>query len=138
MFEQLKTILTNEYQSEIARFDSLKEQITNIEEEMKKDDSEDEYQEKLKELNKRYGVFKRGSKEYKSELNSIQVEYSKKLKEFEQQHTNYTDLRREAALINIYIIQKKLDQLNKANSLEDLRMTEEDAQKMIEEKVNNV
>lgn len=106
MFEQLKTILTNEYQSEIARFDSLKEQITNIEEEMKKDDSEDEYQEKLKELNKRYGVFKRGSKEYKSELNSIQVEYSKKLKEFEQQHTNYTDLRREAALINIYIIQK--------------------------------
>ena len=130
MFEQVKTILSNDYNTEMNKFNDLKSQMTVIEENLKQDTSEEEYQNSIAELNKKYGIFKRG-KEYKNELKQLQEEYYEKLKQFEEEHTRYIELKNEAAKINIYIIQKKLEQLNNANSLEDLKMTEEDAVRII-------
>jgi len=137
MFEQIKVLLTDEYNSEIARFDNLKNQIENLKQQMKADNSEEEYKYNLQELNKKYGFLKRGSKDYKRELDNLRVEYNKKLIEFEQLYSNYVDLKNEAAKINIYVIQKKLEQLSNANTLEDLRITEEEAEKMINQKVGS-
>ena len=85
----------------------------------------------IKALNKRYGIFKKGSKQYKEELSNIQNEYYEELKKFEQDHNHYLELSREASKINVYVIQKKLEQLMNANSLEDLKLTEEQATQIL-------
>lgn len=134
MFEQLKILLTDEYKSELSRFEELKNQIEALEVEMQSDNSEEEYQKNLKELNKKYGIFRNTKKEYKQKLTDLQISYQEKLIQFQKTYDHYRDLKAEASRINIYGIQKKLDQLNVAKSLEDLRMTEDEAKKIIEEK----
>lgn len=134
MFEQLKILLTDEYKAELSRFEDLKNQIEDLEVEMQSDKSEEEYQKNLKELNKKYGIFRNTKKEYKQKLADLQISYQEKLLQFQKIYDHYKDLKAEASHINIYGIQKKLDQLNIAKSLEDLRMTEEEAAKIIEEK----
>ena len=131
MFEQLREYLKNEYNSEMSKFDDLKNQMEELEDNLKNDDSEALYQDSLKSLNKKYGLFKRNSKEYKEELLKLQTDYYEKLKVFEENHNHYLDLKKEASMINIYVIQKKLERLNNANSLEDLRLTEDDAAKIM-------
>ena len=131
MFEQLREYLKNNYNEEMSRFDTLKNQMEELEDNLKVDDSESVYQDNLKALNKKYGLFKKGTKEYKEELNKIQSQYFVKLKKFEEDHKHYLELKKEASMINIYVIQKKLERLNNANSLEDLKLTEDDAVKII-------
>lgn len=137
MFEQVKAILTEKYQSEISKFEELKKQIDNLEQTMREDSSEEEYKNNLNELNKKFGLFKRGSKKYKEELINIKTEYMQKLRNFEALHNNCVEIKNEAARINIYIIQKKLEQLMNANSLEDIKMSEEEANDIISEGVNS-
>lgn len=134
MFEQVKTILTEQYNAEMKKFDELKSQIDAMEEVFKNDTSEADYQSTVKGLNAKYGLFKRG-KEYKKELRDAQIEYDKKLKQYDKDYKKYLELKNEAAKINIYIIQKKLEQLMNANSLEDIKMTEAEAEKIINEGV---
>ncbi|MBP3766111.1 MAG: hypothetical protein J6G98_02915 [Bacilli bacterium] len=131
MFEQLREYLKNEYNNEMNLFDSLKAQMEELENNLKVDDSEDVYKSSIKALKKKFGIFKRNSKEYKNELYNIQSEYYNKLKDFEAKHDHYLNLKKEASQINIYVIQKKLERLNNANSLEDLKLTEEDATKIM-------
>lgn len=131
MFEQLREYLRSNYNEEMARFEELKGKMEELENELKIDDSEVIYQDGIKALNKKFGLFKRGSKEYKQELLKLQTEYYEKLKLFEENHNKYLDLKKEASMINIYVIQKKLERLNNANSLEDLKLTEDDATKIM-------
>lgn len=135
MFEQVKPILEKKYNSEMTRFDELKQQLEQYEEKFKNDTSEDEYKSNLKALNKRYGLFKRGSKQYKDELNNLMIEYNEKLKQFEEDYKQYVDIKNQAAKINVYVIQKKLEQLMNANDLKDLKMSEEEATRIISETV---
>lgn len=135
MFEQVKPILEKKYNSEMTRFDELKQQLEQYEEKFKNDTSEDEYKSNLKALNKRYGLFKRGSKQYKDELNNLMIEYNEKLKQFEEDYKQYVDIKNQAAKINVYVIQKKLEQLMNANDLKDLKMSEEEATRIISEGV---
>ena len=130
MFEQVSEVLRNDYTTEMNKFDELKNQINAYEEQFRTDKSEADYQRDIKYLNKKYNVFKRG-KEYKAELEKIQKEYYEKLQQYEEDHKKYVELKNEAAKINVYVIQKKLEQLNNAKSLEDLHMTEEDAVRII-------
>ena len=130
MFEQVSEVLRNDYTKEMNKFDELKEKINSLEEKFKNDKSEADYQRDLKSLNKKYNLFKRG-KQYKEELNKLQLDYNEKLNQFEADHNHYIELKNEAAKINVYVIQKKLEQLNNAKSLEDLHMTEEDAVRII-------
>jgi hypothetical protein len=137
MFEQVKEILDEKYKSEIARFDELKNEVDALEQQMKEDNTEEEYQNSIKELNKEYGIFKRG-KEYKEKLNKLKVDYFEKLKEFETIHNSYIDLKNEASKINVYILQKKIEQLNNAEDLKDLKITESEAQKIINDKLSSL
>ena len=130
MFEQVSEVLRNDYTTEMNKFDELKNQINAYEEQFRTDKSEANYQKDIKFLNKKYNVFKRG-KEYKAELEKIQKEYYEKLQQYEEDHKKYVELKNEAAKINVYVIQKKLEQLNNAKSLEDLHMTEEDAVRVL-------
>ncbi len=131
MFEQVKIILNDRYQSQIDRFNELKKEIEEIEFNMRDKTSEVEYNNALKELNKKYGLFKRGKKEYKDALLDIQNKYFLELKEFEKMRDKYYDLVKECSSINLLFLQKKLDQLKNANSLQDIKMSEEEAQEII-------
>ena len=131
MFEQLSEYLKNEYNQEMMKFENLKAQMEELENELKVDDSEELYKADLKALNKRFGVFKRNSKAYKEELHKIQSDYYKKLNEFEVKYNQYLEFKKEASMINIYVIQKKLERLNNAKSLEELKLTEDDALKIM-------
>ena len=131
MFEQLKEYLKAKYDNEMAEFDAIKSQMDEIENTLKEDDSEARYQDSIKMLNKKYGLFKKGSKQYKEELEGIQAEYYEKLKEFEQTHNQYLELNKELSKRNVYIIQKKLEQLMNAQTLQDLKLTEEQATKIL-------
>mgnify|MGYP003234940313 CR=1 FL=1 len=70
MFEQVKSILINQYNVELERFEELRKKIEELEEQMQDDHSEEQYQNDLKELNKKYGLFHNQKKEYKKELNN--------------------------------------------------------------------
>lgn len=131
MFEQVKIILNDRYQSQIDRFNELKKEIEEIELNMRDKTSEVEYNNALKELNKKYGLFKRGKKEYKDALLAIQNKYFLELKEFEKMRDKYYDLVKECSSINLLFLQKKLEQLKNANSLQDIKMSEEEAQEII-------
>lgn len=131
MFEQLKEYLQSKYDNEMAEFNAIKSQMDEIENALKEDDSEARYQDSIKMLNKKYGLFKKGSKQYKEELEGIQAEYYEKLKEFEQTHNQYLELNKELSKRNVYIIQKKLEQLMNAQTLQDLKLTEEQATKIL-------
>ena len=135
MFEQVKPILEQKYNSEMTKFEELKQQIEEYEDKFKNDTSEKDYQENLKFLNKSYGLFKKGSKEYKEELNNLMLEYNQKLEQFNTDYNDYIELKNQAAKINVYVIQKKLEQLMNANSLEDLKMSEEEATRILSEGV---
>ncbi len=136
MFEQVKSILINRYNVELERFEELRKKIEELEEQMQDDHSEEQYQNDLKELNKKYGLFHNQKKEYKKELNELQENYFKQLKDFETLHENYIELRNEASKIDIYGIQKKLDQAKLARGLADLRLTEEEAEEIVKNGVN--
>lgn len=130
MFNQVKQFLIQDYTNQVANYDLLKAQLDELEQEIKNDTSEQDYLEKEKEIKQKYGIFKRG-KQYKKELQDLMLEYDKKLKEFEKTYNKYLDIRSQASKINIYAIQKKIEQINNATSLEDLKLTEEEASKLI-------
>ena len=115
MFEQVKSILINQYNVELERFEELRKKIEELEEQMQDDHSEEQYQNDLKKL---------------------QENYFKQLKDFETLHENYIELRNEASKIDIYGIQKKLDQAKLARGLADLRLTEEEAEEIVKNGVN--
>lgn len=132
MFEQVKELLMEQNKAQLSRFDELKQQIEELENKMQEDNSEENYTSDLKALNKKYGLFRNLKNNYKKDLEQLQNDYYEKLKNFKELYENYSDLRREAAKIDLYGIQKKLDQLKVAKSLEDLKMSEEDALKLIQ------
>ena len=131
MFEQYKQFFTQKYNKEIEKFNELKEKVDEYEKVMREDNSEEEYKKSLEGLKKKYSIFKRG-KEYKEEVEKLKEDFKNKLIKYEQTYNEYLEIKREASKISIYNIQKKLEQLMNANSLEDLKLTEETAQEAIE------
>lgn len=132
MFEQYKKVMTNRYNSEIAKYDELKNKLDNYETIMREDNSEENYKMTIQSLKKKYSLFKRG-KDYKKELNQAKEDFTQQLKKFEKIYSEYVEVKNAAAKISIYNIQKRLEQLMNANSLEDLKITEEQAQQIINE-----
>lgn len=130
MFEQVKIILEEQYKQTLNTYDTLKLQAEDYEKQFENDQTEDEYQASLKSLNKEYGLFKRG-KEYKEKLNNLQKDYFEKLKKFKEDYNQYIELKKQMAILNVIAVQKKLDNLMKATSLKDIRMSEKEAEELI-------
>lgn len=130
MFEQVKIILEEQYKQTLNTYDTLKLQAEDYEKQFENDQTEDEYQASLKSLNKEYGLFKRG-KEYKEKLNNLQKDYFEKLKKFKEDYEQYIELKKQMATLNVIAVQKKLDNLMKATSLKDIRMSEKEAEELI-------
>lgn len=131
MLEQVKDYLINKYQTDIDKFNELVEQINVIEQQMLEDDCETKYQENIKNLNKKYSLFKRNSKEYKKEKEDFEEEYHEELLIFKELYDKCLSLRSEASKIDIYGIQRKLNNVKNSTDLKDLKLTEETAQEVL-------
>ncbi len=129
MFEQVRDILIANYNQKIAEFEAIKKDSEAIEKVIVDDDSEDTYKAALKELKAR--KLKKNSDEYKKELEKIESAYNRGLLTFEANYNKYIDLRKKIAKIDIYGYNRKITRVENAKSLEELKIDEEKAAKII-------
>lgn len=129
MFEQVRDILIANYNQKIAEFEDIKKELEAVEKAIMDDDSEDKYKEALKELKMR--KLKKNSDEYKNELAKINSAYNKSLLIFEETHKKYLELRKKIGMIDIYGYNRKITRVENAKSLEELKIDEEKAAKII-------
>ncbi len=129
MFEQVRDILIANYNQKIAEFEAIKKDVEAVEKVIMDDDSEDRYKAALKELKLR--KLKKNSDEYKQELEKIESAYNKSLLVFEANHNKYIELRKKIAKIDIYGYNRKITRVENAKNLEELKIDEEKAAKII-------
>lgn len=129
MFEQVRDILIANYNQKIAEFEDIKKELETVEKAILDDDSEEKYKEALKELKMR--KLKKNSDEYKNELAKINSAYNKSLLIFEETHKKYLELRKKIGMIDIYGYNRKITRVENAKSLEELKIDEEKATKII-------
>ena len=82
MLEQVKQILIEKYDSKIAEYESLKNQVMTLEDKIEADNAEEIYKEDLKNLKK--AKLKKNSEEYKTKIKEIELKYEQSLIDFKK------------------------------------------------------
>lgn len=129
MLEQVKTILIANYNKKIEEFEVIKNELVEVEKIIMEDNSEDQYKENLKQL--KYKKLKKKSPEYIEELDKINSLYNQSLLDFKRTYEKYSELRKQAAKIDIYGYTRKITRVENATELKDLKIDEEKASKII-------
>lgn len=136
MLEQVKQILINKYDSEIEKYENLKNQVIELEDIIEADNSEDIYKEDLKNFKK--SKFKKNSEEYNSNLKEIELKYEQSLINFKNTYDKYVELKSQMAKIDIYGFQRKKIRVEGAEDLKDLKLDEEKATKIINGEIEDI
>lgn len=136
MLEQVKQILLSKYDSEIERYDILKNQVIELEDMIAADNSEDVYKENLKMLKK--AKLKKHSDEYNEKLKDIEMTYEQALIDFKTTYDKYIELKTEMSKIDIYGFQRKKLRVENAKELKDLKIDEAKAYKIISGELNDI
>ena len=129
MFEQVREILIANYNKKIAEYDAIKKDIDVLEDIIMNDNSEATYKEALKGLKAK--KLKKKSDEYKQELEKIEKEYKQGLVIFERTYEKYSELRKKISKIDVYGYNRKITRVENAGSLEELKIDEEKAAKIM-------
>ena len=134
MIENLKAVLLNKLNDEVVEYNKIKEQYDQMDEKIKEDNSDFEYDQRKKDLKKEYGM-KRFSKkaEYQQKLNEIEKEYEKNLKEFRDFYDKYNEVKKKLAKWNIYETKKKIDNIPNCKTLKDFRMSKDELIEVLDE-----
>lgn len=136
MLEQVKQVLIEKYDSKIAEYDSLKNQVIELEDIIEADNAEEIYKEDLKNLKK--AKLKKKSEEYNSKLKEIELKYEQSLIDFKNTYDKYVDLKNAMAKIDIYGFQRKKIRVEGAEELKDLKLDEEKAAKIINGEMDDI
>ena len=136
MLEQVKQILLNKYESEMARYDVLKTQVIELEDMIAADNSEEVYKENLKMLKK--AKLKKHSDEYNQKLKDIEMTYEQALIDFKTTYDKYIELKTEISRIDIYGYQRKKLMVENAKELKDLKIDEAKAYKIVTGELNDI
>lgn len=136
MLEQVKQILIEKYDSKIAEYDSLKNQVIELEDIIEADNAEEIYKEDLKNLKK--AKLKKNSEEYNSKLKEIELKYEQSLINFKNTYDKYVDLKNAMAKIDIYGFQRKKIRVEGAEDLKDLKLDDEKAAKIINGEMDDI
>lgn len=129
MFEQVRNILVANYNKKIAEYDAIKKDLDILEDVIMKDSTEEKYKDALKELKAK--KLKKNSDEYKRELDKINSDYNKGLLAFEKTYNKYSELRKKIGMIDVYGYNRKITRVENAGSLEELKIDEERAAKIL-------
>ncbi len=136
MLEQVKQILIEKYDSKIAEYESLKNQVMTLEDKIEADNAEEIYKEDLKNLKK--AKLKKNSEEYKTKIKEIELKYEQSLIDFKKIYDEYVDLKNAMAKIDIYGFQRKKIRVEGAEDLKDLKLDDEKAAKIINGEMDDI
>lgn len=136
MLEQVKEVLIEKYNKQKEDADLLKKQIDEIGGIILSDNSEEVYKNNLKGLKAK--KLKKNSPEYNAELNKINSIYNQGLLDFKVNHDKYLELRKKYSMIDIYGINRKITRVENATSLEDLKLDEEKAAKILSGELEDI
>mgnify|MGYP004531325879 FL=1 len=136
MLEQVKQVLIEKYDSKIAEYESLKNQVMTLEDKIEADNAEETYKEDLKNLKK--AKLKKNSEEYNSKLKEIELKYEQSLIDFKKIYDEYVDLKNAMAKIDIYGFQRKKIRVEGAEDLKDLKLDDEKAAKIINGEMDDI
>lgn len=136
MLEQVKQILIEKYDSKIAEYESLKNQVMTLEDKIEADNAEEIYKEDLKNLKK--AKLKKNSEEYKTKIKEIELKYEQSLIDFKKIYDEYVDLKNAMAKIDIYGFQRKKIRVEGAKDLKDLKLDDEKAAKIINGEMDDI
>ncbi len=136
MLEQVKQVLIEKYDSKIAEYDSLKNQVIELEDKIEADNAEEIYKEDLKNLKK--AKLKKNSEEYKTKIKEIELKYEQSLIDFKKIYDEYVDLKNAMAKIDIYGFQRKKIRVEGAEDLKDLKLDDEKAAKIINGEMDDI
>ena len=136
MLEQVKEVLITRYNNKKYESEQLKKEIEELEKIIVSDNSEEVYKVSLKALKQK--KLKKNSDEYKEELNKINSIYNQGLLDFKINHDKYLSLRKKCSMIDIYGINRKITRVENAKSLEDLKLDEEKATKIISGEIEDI
>lgn len=132
MIENLKAILLNDLNEEVAEYNQVKEQYEQMAKKIEEDNSDQEYDQRKKDLKKEYGM-KRFSKksDYSKKLQEIEEDYQNNLKEFRDFFDEYTKVKQRLAKWNIYHTKKRIEEIPHYKTLKDFRMTKEKMEELL-------
>ena len=136
MLEQDKEVLLTKYNKQKEDADVIKGQIEEIESVILADNSEDVYKASLKGL--KLKKLKKNSPEYKEELEKINSTYNQGLLDFKVNHDKYLELRKKYSMIDIYGINRKITRVENAETLEDLKLDDEKASKILTGEIEDI
>lgn len=136
MIDQVKQILLAKYDADIEMYNILKSQVMDMENMIAADNSEENYNNNLKELKKM--KLKKNSEEYKEKLKEIEMSYEQALIEFKKTYDKYNDLKKQMTRIDVYRIQRNQLRVENARELKDLRLDEETAYKIISGEMTDI
>ena len=136
MIDQVKQILLAKYDADIEMYNILKSQVMDMENMIAADNSEENYNNNLKELKKM--KLKKNSEEYKEKLKEIEISYEQALIEFKKTYDKYNDLKKQMTRIDVYRIQRNQLRVENARELKDLRLDEETAYKIISGEMTDI
>lgn len=136
MLEQVKQVLIEKYDSKIAEYESLKNQVMTLEDKIEADNAEEIYKEDLKNLKK--AKLKKNSEEYKTKIKEIELKYEQSLIDFKKIYDEYVDLKNAMAKIDIYGFQRKKIRVEGAEDLKDLKLDDEKAAKIINGEMDDI
>lgn len=130
MIEIIKNSIISKLNDELDEYNASLNRLKEMEEKIINDNSEKEYQEKLKNLKKSYGfrkVFNRQlKKQYKQELEQINEEYEENLKDFKLFYDEYESLKTMLSKWNIYKVKKQLDDIPSYTKLKEFKLSYEE------------
>lgn len=136
MLEQIKEILIANYNKKIQEFETIKTELIEVERTIIDYNCEEQYKNSLKELKDK--KLKKKSKEYIDELEAINLTYNQGLLDFKKLYEKYSELRKQASKIDIYGYTRKMTRVENAKELEDLKLDEEKAEKIIAGEVEDI
>jgi len=136
LIDRLKQVLYQKYNIKIEEYNKLKAQIEQIENQIVSDNSKEVYENSMEMLKKQ--KLKKKSSEYKEQIEQIETEYKNSLLNFQKNHNDYIELRRQISMIDIYGYTKKIERVKKAKEIKDLNLDEEKASKILSGELDDI
>ncbi len=132
MLNEIKKVLLKPYNEQLDEYSSYKEKFDELQDKIVSEHSEQEYAEQKKELKNEYKTSK-DKEAYNKHLEQIMKEYKKKLDLFSENLETYNTMKSRLASWNVYEIKRQMEKINKANTLEELNLTIDQAREICNE-----
>ena len=132
MLNEIKKVLLKPYNEQLDEYRAYKSKFDELEAEIVSDSSEQEYASKKESLKQELKSTK-DKQQYEKNLQTIMIEYKNALDAFNRKVEDYNTMKAKLSVWNVYEIKRKMENINKAEKLEQLNLTLEQAKELCNE-----